>query len=109
MAQGRQVEPIRFPDWPDDLPAIVYLDHYGNAMTGLRAAQLAADTVLEVAGQRLARQRIFADVPPGGALWYENANGLAEIAVNGGSAAARFGLAPGSPVAVHQGGAEKAL
>jgi S-adenosylmethionine hydrolase len=107
--QGRQVEPLRFPDWPDDLPAIVYLDRYGNAMTGLRAAGLADDTVLEVAGQHFARQRIFADVPPGAALWYENANGLAEIAVNGGSAAARFGLTPGSPVAVQQGAAEKAL
>jgi S-adenosylmethionine hydrolase len=37
-------------------------------------------------------------VPAGGALWYENANGLAEIAVNGGSAAATFDLAPGFPV-----------
>jgi hypothetical protein len=109
VPQGPQVEPMRFPGWPDDLPAIVYVDHYGNAMTGLRATHLAVDTVLEVAGQRIARKRIFADVPAGEALWYENANGLAEIAVNGGSAAAIFGLAPGSPVVVHPGGAEKAL
>jgi S-adenosyl-L-methionine hydrolase (adenosine-forming) len=107
--QGPQVEPTRFPDWPDDLAAIVYIDHYGNAMTGLRAASLAADTVLEVTGTRIARQRIFADVPPGGALWYENANGLAEIAVNAGSAAARFGLAPGSLLVINSGGTEKAL
>ncbi len=107
--QELPIEPTRFPGWPDDLPAIAYVDHYGNAMTGLRAARLAADTVLQVAGQRIARKRIFADMPPGGALWYENANGLAEIAVNGGSAAETFGLAPGSPVAVHPGRAEKAL
>jgi S-adenosyl-L-methionine hydrolase (adenosine-forming) len=107
--QGARIEPTRFPGWPDDLPAIVYVDHYGNAMTGLRATHLAVDTVLEVAGWRIARKRIFADVPAGEALWYENANGLAEIAVNGGSAAAIFGLAPGSPVVVHPGGAEKAL
>jgi S-adenosylmethionine hydrolase len=108
LPQGPEVEPTRFSGWPDDLPAVVYVDHYGNAMTGLRAASLAADTMLEVAGQRVARQRIFADVPPGEALWYENANGLAEIAVNGGSAAKTFGLAPGSPVLVPPG-AEKAL
>ena len=107
--QGPAIEPMRFPGWPDDLPAIAYVDHYGNAMTGLRAASLAADAMLEVAGQRLARRRIFADVPAGAALWYENANGLAEIAVNSGSAAATFGLAPGSPVRVHPGGAEKTL
>jgi S-adenosylmethionine hydrolase len=106
--QSPAVQPTRFLDWPDDLTAIVYVDHYGNAMTGLRAASLAADAVLEVAGQRIARQRIFADVPAGGALWYENANGLAEIAINGGSAAATFGLAPGSRVVVHTG-SEKAL
>jgi S-adenosyl-L-methionine hydrolase (adenosine-forming) len=107
--QGPQVEPTRFADWPDDLPAIVYVDHYGNAMTGLRAAGLAADAVLEVGDRRVGRRRIFADVPPGEPLWYENANGLAEIAVNGGSAAAAFGLAPGSPVGVLAGGAEKGL
>jgi S-adenosyl-L-methionine hydrolase (adenosine-forming) len=107
--KGPQVEPTRFPDWPDDLAAIVYVDHYGNAMTALRAASLATNTVLAVAGQCVARQRIFADVPPGGAFWYENANGLAEIAVNGGSAAAVFGLAPGSPVRVYPGGTEKTL
>jgi S-adenosylmethionine hydrolase len=33
------------------------------------------------------------DVAPGAAFCYENANGLAEIAVNGGSAAERLGLA----------------
>jgi S-adenosylmethionine hydrolase len=107
--QSPPIEPTRFADWPDDLPAIAYVDHYGNAMTGLRAASLAADTVLQVAGQRIRRRGIFADVPPGEALWYENANGLAEIAVNAGSAAATFGLAPGSPVVVNGGGAEKAL
>jgi hypothetical protein len=33
-------------------------------------------------------------------LWYENANGLAEIAVNAGRADAALGLAIGSPVSV---------
>jgi S-adenosyl-L-methionine hydrolase (adenosine-forming) len=101
--QGAPLEPTRYPDWPDDLAAITYLDHYGNAMTGLRAAGLGGDTLLEVAGQRIGRKEKFADVPAGAALWYENANGLAEIAVSGGSAAVTFGLAPGSPVRVHPG------
>jgi hypothetical protein len=98
---GPEAAPARHPDWPDDLAAIVYVDHYGNAMTGLRAARLADGTELEVAGRRIARARTFADVADGTPLWYDNANGLAEIAVNGGSAAARFGLTPGSPVGLH--------
>jgi S-adenosylmethionine hydrolase len=109
MPRGPQIEPEHFPDWPDDLAEIAYLDHYGNAMTGLRAARLAADAVLEVTGRRILRQRTFADVPSGQALWYENANGLAEIAVSGGSAAASLGLAPGSAVLVDAGGSRKPL
>ena len=101
---GPEALPLRFPDWPDDLALIAYVDHFGNAMTGLRAAGLAPGTELEVAGQKLRRARTFGDVPAGEPLWYANANGLAEIGVNGGSAAVRFGLAPGSPVRVRTPG-----
>src|SRR5262245_22881804 len=75
----------RRPEWPDDLPEIVYIDHYGNAMTGLRASTL-GDADLAVEGRKLERARFFADRPPGSAFWYENSNGLAEIAVNQGRA-----------------------
>ena len=87
-------------DWPDDLPRIVYIDRFGNAMTGLRAAVLADGRGLEVSGRLLARARTFADVPPGQAFWYENANGLAEIAVNRGRADEALGLCVGAPVIV---------
>jgi len=85
-------------EWPDDIPRVVYVDSYGNAMTGLRAALLPADARLAVAGTSLPRARTFSDVVEGEAFWYENANGLAEIAVNCGSAAERFGLRIGTPV-----------
>jgi S-adenosyl-L-methionine hydrolase (adenosine-forming) len=101
VPQEAEIAPTRMPAWPDDLAAVAYVDHYGNAMTGLRAAGLGDDAILELAGTCMPRKRIFADVPPGQALWYANANGLAEVAVNGGSAATTFGLAPGSPVVVH--------
>ncbi|CAO3415014.1 SAM hydrolase/SAM-dependent halogenase family protein [Azospirillum doebereinerae] len=91
---------IARPDWPDDLARIVYVDVYGNAMTGLRASHLPPDAVLSVADQRLERGRTFADAGPGGALWYENSNGLAEIAVNRGRADTRLGLRVGSAVTV---------
>lgn len=87
----------RRPDWPDDLAEVVYIDHFGNAMTGLRAATLPADAVLQSAGRRFARANVFSDVPAGAALWYENANGLAEIAVNQGRADA-LGLEVGAAI-----------
>ncbi len=88
-------------DWPEDLAEVIYVDRYGNAMTGLRAGGLAPDARLEAGGRLLARARTFCDVPPGAAFWYENANGLAEIAVNQGRADQALGLAVGAPVRVH--------
>jgi hypothetical protein len=90
----------RQPDWPDDLAQVIYLDHFGNAITGLRAAGLADDAKIQAGGAVLAGARTFSEAPLGGAFWYENANGLVEIAVNQGSAARQLALAEGSPVAL---------
>ena len=90
----------RLRDWPDDLPEIVYVDHFGNAMTGLRAALLPQAAKLAAAGHVLPRARTFSDVVRGAAFWYENSNGLAEIAVNAGRASERLGLEIGSSVSV---------
>ena len=87
-------------DWPDDRAAIVYIDPYGNAMTGIRAAQLDEDAVVVVGGRRLGRLRTFSDAAPGAAFWYENANGLAEVAVNQGRADRVLGLGVGTPVGI---------
>src|SRR5262245_3476713 len=90
----------RRADWPDELSEIVYLDHFGNAMTGLRAAMLPPDAKFVAAGQALERARTFSDQPPGVAFWYENSNGLAEIAVNKGRADRDLGLTIGSPIEI---------
>ena len=88
----------RQPDWPDDLAQVIYLDHFGNAITGLRAAGLADDGQIRAGGEILAGARTFSEVPVGQAFWYENANGLVEIAINQGSAAQQLDLIQGSPV-----------
>lgn len=72
--------------WPDDLFEIVYIDHFGNAMTGIRTASLPSNAVLKVGAHTLPRACTFADVAPGQGFWYGNANGLVEIAVNQGRA-----------------------
>jgi S-adenosylmethionine hydrolase len=83
----------------EDLPEIIYVDHYGNAWTGVRAAGIAATQRLQVAGRDVPHARVFGAVPAGAAFWYENSSGLVEIAVNRGSAAHELGLAVGTPVA----------
>lgn len=90
----------RQPDWPDDLAEIVYLDHYGNAMTGLRAEVVPPGARLVVAGREFPPARTFSDLPEGAAFWYANSNGLAEIAVNRGRAADLPGIRPGAAVAI---------
>ena len=99
-AMGRSVEPQRLGDWPDDLAEIVYIDHYGNALTGLRSECLAAGARV-VCGDRVVPQApTFSAVPPGEAFWYVNSNGLIEIAVNGDRADRVLGLAIGSAIKV---------
>ncbi|GAB4359854.1 MAG: SAM-dependent chlorinase/fluorinase [Gammaproteobacteria bacterium] len=85
-------------DWPDDLLEVVYLDHFGNAITGVRAGSVSDGVRLEVAGRMLSWGRTFSEVALGEAFWYENANGLVEIAVNQGSAASLLDLQVGTPI-----------
>jgi S-adenosylmethionine hydrolase len=86
--------------WPDDLARVIYVDHYGNAMTGLRGQAVAPEARLEAGGRVLAHARTFSDVAPGLPFWYVNANGLVELAVNQGSAREVLGLRVGSETKV---------
>jgi S-adenosylmethionine hydrolase len=87
-------------DWPQDLAQIIYVDRYGNAMTGIRACHLQPDRCLKVGGRLLSHALTFSAVPVGAAFWYENANGLVEIAVNQGRADEMLTLTCGSAVTI---------
>ncbi len=89
-----------YREWPDELHRVIYLDTFGNAMTGIRAKAVQSDGILEVNGRELSEANTFSDVPVGAGFWYENANGLVEIAVNQGNAADDFGITVGTPVTV---------
>ncbi len=94
----RPIESIRRPDWPDDLAQVVYIDGFGNAVTGIRAAALSPQAEILVSGERLHRASIFSDVSRGTPFWYENANGLVEISVNQGKANVILSLNVGTEV-----------
>jgi S-adenosyl-L-methionine hydrolase (adenosine-forming) len=87
--------------WPDELAEVVYIDSFGNAMTGIRAITVPADAVLQAAGRFFPRACTFSDVAPGDAFWYENSSGLAEIAVNCGRADG-LGLVRGAPITISE-------
>ena len=82
-----------------DLAQVIYIDHYGNAMTGLRAASVAPGARLRAGRRTLGRAQTFGAARRGAAFWYENSLGLVEIAANQASAARKLGLRVGSRVA----------
>jgi len=79
----------------EDLPEIIYIDHYGNAHTGIRASGIPRDARLALGDSQIPYARIYSESAAGAAFWYENSQGLVEIAVAGGSAAQFLGLKVG--------------
>ncbi len=86
--------------WPDDLAEVIYIDNFGNAITGLRAASLAKTARLSIGEQQLTYAKTFAEVPENMPFWYVNSSDLVEIAVNRNSAAERLGLVIGSRLGI---------
>jgi len=81
-----------------DLAEVIYVDHYGNLVTGMRAGAVPREHALTVNGRRIPHARVFSAVPAGEVFWYENSLGLVEMAANGASAADALGLRIGMPV-----------
>ena len=97
MVRNNEIPGTRIPwedrhGWPDDLNQVVYIDHFGNCMTGIRGEGLDDDSLLAFDGTRFRFARTFSAVAPDTAFWYRNSQGLVEIAVNGASAASKLGL-----------------
>ncbi len=84
-------------EWSDEVAEVIYLDHYGNAFTGLKAAAHPKQG-LAIAGQCIMRAETFSDTPVGTPLCYGNACGLLEIAVNQGRADTQLGVSIGTSV-----------
>lgn len=107
LARGEPPEGVDLPwqaeelaGWAEDLYEVIYIDHFGNAITGVRAQSLRPSIFLLVSEHILTWARTFGEAAPGEAFWYENANGLVEIAVSSGSAAEVLGLEVGSEIEV---------
>ena len=95
---GDEVEMGVGAGWPDDLSQIIYVDHYGNAMTGVRGETVAPSRVFQVGPTALSLARTFSDVPVGAAFWYVNSIGLVEISVNQGNAGRRLSIGLGDVI-----------
>lgn len=85
---------------PGDLARVIYIDHYGNAWSGMRSVPQNAH--VSAAGERFRHGESFGQVGKGEGFWFINSVGLLELAVNQGSAAKTFGLTVGDPVDVRR-------
>lgn len=74
---------------------MIYIDHYGNAVTGLRTYR--KSDRLRAGRRSLAYARTFEEARR--PFWYENSMRLVEVAAPRGNAARLLGLKIGSPVA----------
>lgn len=84
-----------------DLPRIIYIDHFGNAWTGIRGGLADATAQLQVKGKSLGWRPVFAEVGKGEAFWYVNSAGLIEIAANRANAAVLLDLKVGDLVTLN--------
>lgn len=109
---GRELKDfVRLP-WPKPTKQrseirseIVYIDRFGNAITNIAAKLVSGrrKATCEAIGNRKARYALapfYGAAPTGFPVAVIGSSGFLEIAVNGGSAAHRFGLKIGDPVIV---------
>jgi S-adenosylmethionine hydrolase len=83
-------------EWPVDLAEVIYLDLFGNAMTGIHGAHISNDAVLMINGTQINYARVFAEAEKAEPFWYVNSNGLVEIAMKQANAAQILGLKIGT-------------
>lgn len=96
----KRIESLEAGGSAEDRGVIIYIDHYGNLMTGLRAERLDRRRQLLFTGMRIDHADRFESVAPGVAFWYENSLGLAEISINRGSAEQHFSANVGMEVRI---------
>jgi S-adenosylmethionine hydrolase len=86
---------------PGDLAKVIYVDHYGNCVTGLRTNSVTRSARIRARGRFLRYTRTFEDAK--GPFWYENSMGLVEIAAPGASAARLLRLRAGYAIRIAPG------
>jgi S-adenosylmethionine hydrolase len=101
---GERLNPTAQPwtSWPNDLFEVIYIDHYGNAMTGVRASQVDHNRCLALKDCVIKYAYTFSEAVPNKPFWYENSNELIEIALQKGSVSKALDLKVGDPFCIRR-------
>ena len=107
IAQGIAIDLFAKPlaalsaqDYLKELAEIIYIDHYGNCMTGLPGESINLDSKLIIAQQVFTYACTFAEAPLGQGFWYINSTGLVELAINSGNFQQQLGCIIGQAITV---------
>lgn len=92
--------PLAMADIARESYEIIYIDHFGNLVTGICADDFSADNIVKLNGQVVVYARTFSSVPKGECFWYKNASGLIEIAVSQGDARQRLKAGVGDVISL---------
>jgi len=68
-------------DWSNNLFEVIYIDAYGNMMTGISASAIDEEDILGLAGIKISFAKTYSDMHKDTMCWYINSNQLVEIAL----------------------------
>ena len=85
-------------DWPEHLDSIIYIDHFGNAITGRSGDSVPQNLKVVLREKEMPYARVFYERERGELFWYVNSIGLVEIAANCASAAQLLNLKVGDAI-----------
>ena len=82
------------------ISTIIYIDDFGNCMTGLTMQGVNKNNILVAGGTAFVYATTFGDVPQSDAFWYFNSSGLAELALNKASVAEKLKINIGDTIQI---------
>jgi S-adenosylmethionine hydrolase len=68
--------------WPAQISKVIYIDDFGNLITGLQSESLSIKSNILIKGQQLQYAETFSAQEQGKPFWHVNSMGLVEVSVN---------------------------
>lgn len=102
LSWGVEIDPgsLDRADFPGQLAEIIYIDRFGNGISGLAGENFSPNHRFLVHNVEIKGETTFSSVPVGSLFWYVNSNGLVEFACNRGRADCKLSLAVGTAIGV---------
>jgi len=95
-----KIESINRYDWPDSLQSIIYIDSFGNLMTGIHSKDISFQNTIVYQDNQLTYAKTYTEMDKDKHYWYINSSGLVEIAANTHQAAIALNSAIGDTIKV---------